>query len=74
MGFALELANAGNSGMPDAWNVTSAAPRHRKPPRRRRLGPVGLAQATATMAAATARRAKTVITTRPALADHRRAF
>jgi hypothetical protein len=74
MGFALELANAGNSGMPDAWNVTSAAPRHRKPPRRRRPGLAGLAHATAAAAAATARRARTVVTTRPAIADHRRAF
>jgi hypothetical protein len=74
MGFALELANAGNSGMPEAWEVPSAAPRHRKPPRRRRLGLVGLPHATAAAAAATARRARTVITKRPALADHRRAF
>jgi hypothetical protein len=72
MGFALELANAGNSGMPDAWNVPSAAPRHRKPQRRRRLA--GLPHATAAAAAVTARRARAVITTRPALADHRRAF
>src|SRR5580693_6532109 len=63
MGFALELANAGNSGMPDAWNVAPAAPRHRKPPHRRRLGFAG-----------PARRARTVIINRPALADHRRAF
>ena len=74
MGFALELANAGNSGMPDAWNVPSAAPRHRKPPRRRRFGLASLPHATAAAAVATAHRARTVITTRPALADHRRAF
>jgi hypothetical protein len=75
MGFALELENAGNSGMPQAWNVPPpAAPRHRKPARRRRPGLTGLAQATAGGAAATARWARTVITTRPALADHRRAF
>ena len=76
MGFALELANAGNSGMPDAWNVPSAAPRHRKPQRRRRLG-LGLADlpyAMAAAAAVTARRARAVITSRPTLADHRRAF
>jgi hypothetical protein len=74
MGFALELANAGNTGMPAAWDIPSAAPRHRKPPRRRRLQLAGLPQATAAAAAAAARRARTVITTRPALADHRRAF
>jgi hypothetical protein len=73
MGFALELANAGNSGMPDAWDMPSAVPRHRKPPHRRRLGLAGLPQVTAAAAAA-ARRAWTVITKRPALADHRRAF
>jgi hypothetical protein len=74
MGFALELANAGNSGMPDVWDVPSAAPRHRKPPRRRRLALVGLPHATAAAAAAMARRARIVIIKRPALADHRRAF
>jgi hypothetical protein len=74
MGFVLELANAGNSGMPDAWDIPSCAPRHRKPPRRRRLELAGLPHAAATAAAATARWARTVITTRPALADHRRAF
>jgi hypothetical protein len=78
MGFALELANAGNSGMPDAWEVPSAAPRHRKPlrsklrrskllrsklRRTRRFGLVGVA-----------RRAMAVVTTLPTLGDHRRAF
>jgi hypothetical protein len=63
MGFALELANAGNSGMPDAWEVPSAAPRHRKLPRTRRFGLVGVA-----------RRAMAVVTTLPTLGDHRRAF
>ncbi len=66
MGFALELANAGNSGMPAAWDIPSSSPRHRKP-RRRRLELAGLVRAAA-------RRTRTVITTRPALADHRRAF
>jgi len=74
MGFALELANAGNSGLPDAWETLSAAPRHRRPLRRRRFRPARLLHATAAAFAAAARRARTVITTRPAIADHRRAF
>jgi hypothetical protein len=61
MGFALELDNAANFGLPDVGR--SRSPRHRKPPRRHRpeLGEL-------------ARRARTVLATRPALADHRRAF
>jgi hypothetical protein len=61
MGFGLELNNAGNFGMPDIGRARS--PRHRKPPRRHRpaLGEL-------------ARRARAVLATRPALADHRRAF
>jgi hypothetical protein len=78
MGFALELANAGNAGLPDAWEVPPAAPRHRKPLRSkllrskllyskllrtRRLGLVGVA-----------RRAVAAVTTLPTHGDHRRAF
>jgi hypothetical protein len=74
MGFALELANAGNSGLPDAWETLSAAPRHRRPLRSRRLGLAGVPHAAAAAATAAVRRARTIITTRPALADHRRAF
>jgi hypothetical protein len=73
MGFALELANAGNSGMPDAWEAPTAA-RHRKPSRGRRMALVGVPHVTAAAAATAARWAITVVTTRPALADHRRAF
>jgi hypothetical protein len=61
MGFALELDNAGNFGLPDVGR--SRSPRHRKPPRRHRPQVGGLA-----------RRARTVLAARPALADHRRAF
>jgi len=74
MGFALELANGGNSGMPDAWEAPSATPRQRKPPRGRRVGLAGLPHATTAAAATAARWAITIITTRHALADHRRAF
>jgi hypothetical protein len=73
MGFALELANAGNSGMPDDWEAPPATPRHRKLPGRARFGLAVVPQVAATAAAA-ARWAVAVITTRPALADHRRAF
>ena len=68
MGFALELDNAGNFGLPDVGR--SRAPRHRKPPRGHRPLTHGAVQA----AAAAARRARMVLATRPALADHRRAF
>jgi hypothetical protein len=73
MGFALELANAGNFGMPDVWDFPAPSPRHRKPPRRHRPAAAALAHCAMTAASA-ARRAKIVIVTRPALADHRRAF
>jgi hypothetical protein len=73
MGFALELANAGDFGMPDAWDFPPSAPRHRKP---RRHGPAAaaLARDAVTVAAAAARRARFLIVNHPALADHRRAF
>jgi hypothetical protein len=73
MGFALELANAGDFGMPDAWDFPRSAPRHRKP---RRRGPeaAALARDAVTAAAAAARRARSLIVTHPGLADHRRAF
>jgi hypothetical protein len=74
MGFVLELANAGNFGMPDVWDFPEPSPRHRKPPRRYGPQAAALAHGAMTAAAAAARRASTVIATRPALADHRRAF
>jgi hypothetical protein len=73
MGFALELANAGNSGMPDDWEAPPATPRHRKLPRRRRFGAARAPHLTAAAATA-ARWAIALITTRQALADHRKAF
>jgi len=63
MGFALELANAGNSGLPDAWEVPSGKAPRGKPARTRRFGLVGVA-----------RRAMAAVTTLPTLGDHRRAF
>jgi len=72
MGFALELNNAANFGMPDVGR--SRSPRHRKPPRRHRPEVGDLAHGAMQAAAAAARRARTVLATRPALADHRRAF
>jgi hypothetical protein len=74
MGFALELDNAGNFGIPDICEHRSHSPRHRKPPRRHRPEVGELTHGAVHAAAAAARRARTVLFTRPALADHRRAF
>jgi hypothetical protein len=74
MGFALELNNAANFGMPDICDYRSHSPRHRKPPRKHRPEVGELTHGAVQAAAAAARRARTVLATRPALADHRRAF
>jgi hypothetical protein len=74
MGFVLELANAGDFGMPAGWDRPPSAPRHRKPPRRHGPEAAALARDAVTAAAAAARRARFLIVTHPALADHRRAF
>ena len=74
MGFALELDNADNYGMPDISEHRSPSPRHRKPSRRHWPEVGGLAHGAVHVAASAARRARTVLATRPALADHRRAF
>jgi len=59
--------------MPDDWEAPPATPRHRKLPRRRRFGLARVPRVTAAAATA-ARWTIGVITTRPALADHRKAF
>ncbi|HTZ27327.1 MAG TPA: hypothetical protein VMC83_25255 [Streptosporangiaceae bacterium] len=59
--------------MPDDWEAPPATPRHRTLPRRRRFGLAGVPHVTAAAGTA-ARWAIAVITRRPALADHRRAF
>jgi hypothetical protein len=74
MGFAWEPANAGNFDGADVWDRPAPSPRHRKPPRRHRLEVTDLPHGAVTAAAAAGRWARTVIVTRPALADHRRAF
>jgi hypothetical protein len=74
MGFGLELGNAGNFGLPDIWDCRARSPRHRKPPRRIRPEVGGLTHGAVRAAATAARRARAVLATRPALADHRRAF
>jgi hypothetical protein len=74
MGFVLELANAGDFGMPDVWDSAPSSPRHRKPPRRHGPEAAALGRAAVTAAAAAARQARILIVTHPALADHRRAF
>jgi hypothetical protein len=74
MGFALELDNTGNFSIPDVHNYRSRSPRHRKPPRRYRPEVGELTHGAVQVAVAAARRARTVLATRPALTDHRRAF
>ena len=74
MGFAWEPANAGNFGEADMWDRPAPSPRHRKPPRRHHLEVAELGRGALTAAAAAGRWARTIIVTRPALADHRRAF
>jgi hypothetical protein len=74
MGFGLELGNAGNFGLPDIWDGRSRSPRHRKPPRRIRPEVGGLSHGAVRAALTAARWTRTVLVTRPALADHRRAF
>jgi hypothetical protein len=74
MGFVLELANAGDFGMPDVGDFPPPSPRHRKPPRRHGPKAAALARGAITVAAAAGRRARFLIVTHPALADHRRAF
>jgi hypothetical protein len=75
MGFAWELANVRDFGMPEVWDCPSPAPspRHRKP-RRPLRGATGHFRDAALAARAASRRARLILTARPVLADHRRAF
>jgi hypothetical protein len=74
MGFAWELANVRKFGMPEVWDYPPRSPRHRKPRPRRLQAVSGLAHAAAAAARRMPHQAKVVVATRPALADHRRAF
>jgi hypothetical protein len=79
MGFAWELANVRNFGMPEVWDCPAPSPRHRKPRQRQRLRlhrPEAARHAHAAVLAARAgsRRARLILAARPALTDHRRAF
>jgi hypothetical protein len=74
MGFAWEPANVRSSGMADAWDCPPPAPRHRRRTRWHRPGAAACAHAAVTAIAAAVRRARTLLSTRPALVDHRRAF
>jgi hypothetical protein len=74
MGFAWELANVRKFGMPEVWDYPPHSPRHRKPRPQRLRSVAALAHAVVVAASTVARRAKVVVVTRPALADHRRAF
>jgi hypothetical protein len=73
MGFAWELANVRDFGMPEVWDCPAPSPRHRKP-RRPLPGATGHVQGAALAARAASRRARLILTARPVLADHRRAF
>jgi len=74
MGFAWEPANVSGSGLPDAWDWPPPSPRHRRPTDWHRPGAGAFAHGAVTAIAAASRRARTLICTRPALVDHRRAF
>ena len=74
MGFAWEPANVRSSGLPDAWDCLPPAPRHRRPPHWHLPGPAACAHGAVTAIIVASRRARTLISTRPALVDHRRAF
>jgi hypothetical protein len=77
MGFAWELANVRNFGMPEVWDCPAPSPRHRKPRQRQRLrlpGAARHAHAAVLAARAAPRRARLILAARPALTDHRRAF
>jgi hypothetical protein len=84
MGFAWELANVRNFGMPEVWDCPAPSPRHRKPRQRqrqrqrgaagRRPGAARHAHGAMLAARAASRRARLILAARPALTDHRRAF
>jgi hypothetical protein len=74
MGFAWEYANVRNFGMPEVWDYPRASPRHRKPRPQRLRAVAALAHAAVTAVSTLPGRAKFLVVTRPALADHRRAF
>jgi hypothetical protein len=80
MGFAWELANVRNFGMPEVWDCPAPSPRHRKPRRNgpgdagRRHGAAGHAHDAVLAARAASRRARLILAARPVLTDHRRAF
>jgi hypothetical protein len=74
MGFAWELANVRKFGMPEVWDYPPPSPRHRKPRPPRLHAVTALAQAALVAARGMPHKAKVVVVTRPALADHRRAF
>ncbi len=75
MGFAWDLANVRKFGMPEVWeDYPPPSPRHRKPRPRRMHAVAALAHAAVVAARRAPRRAMAIVVTRPALADHRRAF
>jgi hypothetical protein len=74
MGFAWELANVRKFGMPEVWDYPPPSPRHRKPRPQRLRSVAALAHAAVVAASTVPHRAKVLVVTRPALADHRRAF
>jgi hypothetical protein len=74
MGFAWEPSNATDSGAPEPFDYPPSSRRHRQPHRRPGPGAAGHAHGAVIAIAAASRRARALISIRPALADHRRAF
>jgi hypothetical protein len=74
MGFVWELANVTQFGLPEVWDSPPRSPRHRKPRPRRGHALAALVHAALAATRAAPRQARLLLVTRPALADHRRAF
>jgi hypothetical protein len=73
MGFAWEPANVRGSGLPDSWDYPPP-PVQRRPPHWHVPDAAACAHGAMAAVAAVSRRVRALICTRPALADHRRAF
>jgi hypothetical protein len=74
MGFVWERGNTWNFGTPEIWDYPPRAPRHRKPRPRRGQAVTAFAHGAVSAAGSVPRRVRVIVVTRPALADHRRAF
>ncbi len=74
MGFAWLPGHVTGFGTPEIWDYPRRGPRHRRPRPRRGQAVAALARAALVAAGTLPHRAKVIAVTRPALADHRRAF